>query len=118
MKITNAKLRQIIKEELDNILNEAETGSIKSGQIQYASQEGVYNVGLNIRTGEKYTTGFQTSQVDKTKRINLRVPNLQLDKLDNVANNIARIADREGHKNIREEEVLAALESGKITLPR
>jgi len=117
MKITNEQLKKIIKEELDNILNEAEAGIIRDGFIHHAQQAGVYNVGLNIKTGEKFTIGYASTPSERTTHVKLRVTNLQLDNLSNVAYNIARVAKREGYDNIREDEILAALNSGSITLP-
>jgi len=117
MKITNARLKQIIKEELDNVLNEVKAASIKSGRISYASQAGVYDVSMSISTG-KTRTNLYGAPEEVTDYIQLRVPNLQLDDLRNVAYNIARVAKRDSYVNIREDEILAALESGSITLPR
>ena len=100
-----------------NSLNEVKTASIKSGRISYASQAGVYDVSLSISSG-KTRTNLYGAPEEVADYIRLRVSNLQLNDLRNVAYNIARVAKRDGYTNIREDEILAALESGNITLPR
>ena len=100
-----------------NSLNEAKAASIKSGRISYASQAGVYDVSLSISTG-KTRINLYGAPEEVADYIRLRVPNLQLDDLRNVAYNIARVAKRDSYINITEDEILAALESGNITLPR
>ena len=115
MKITNAKLKQIIKEELENILNEQSSDIV--GSINYAAQQGVYEIFINLPKGRD-SKDMYGDPIKVNDAFELRISNLPLrNDLAHSATMISNAASKEG-RTIDRGDILRAIESGKIKLPK